>query len=189
MGCEMVANKLTGEKGVLFTAAYIMRFNEMEAAEHAEPEIRAAMNAPRLGEYNAAARLIVRALQNIGASSGQIIAFLKDLYEPFGISVAGDDEFSDIPRTYTAKQIAKMHGVYSHGGNPHYQAVACVLNDILFIGEEHKTVLTSDYGDHIGISVRYDEYAAKAVGEWLARNNYPGEIYSFERAYHVLYNS
>jgi Rha family phage regulatory protein len=29
-GCEMVANKLTGEKGVLFTAAYVTKFNEME---------------------------------------------------------------------------------------------------------------------------------------------------------------
>lgn len=30
-GCEMVANKLTGEKGVLFTAAYVAKFNEMES--------------------------------------------------------------------------------------------------------------------------------------------------------------
>ena len=29
-GCEMIANKLTGQKGVLFTAAYINRFHEME---------------------------------------------------------------------------------------------------------------------------------------------------------------
>lgn len=29
-GCEMVANKLTGEKGVLFTAEYVKAFNEME---------------------------------------------------------------------------------------------------------------------------------------------------------------
>jgi Rha family phage regulatory protein len=29
-GCDMVANKLTGEKGVLFTAAYVIRFEEME---------------------------------------------------------------------------------------------------------------------------------------------------------------
>lgn len=29
-GCEMVANKLTGEKGVLFTAQYVEAFNEME---------------------------------------------------------------------------------------------------------------------------------------------------------------
>lgn len=29
-GCDMVANKLTGEKGILFTAAYVTRFEEME---------------------------------------------------------------------------------------------------------------------------------------------------------------
>lgn len=31
-GCEMVANKLTGEKGILFTAEYVERFNKMEEA-------------------------------------------------------------------------------------------------------------------------------------------------------------
>ena len=30
MGCEFLANKFTGEKGVLFTAKYIKRFHEME---------------------------------------------------------------------------------------------------------------------------------------------------------------
>ncbi|NFF77322.1 hypothetical protein FCV38_10100 [Clostridium sporogenes] len=30
MGCEMVANKLTGSKGVIFTAKYVEKFNEME---------------------------------------------------------------------------------------------------------------------------------------------------------------
>lgn len=29
-GCEMVANKLIGKKGVIFTAKYVQRFNEME---------------------------------------------------------------------------------------------------------------------------------------------------------------
>lgn len=29
-GCDMVANKMTGEKGILFTAAYVTRFEEME---------------------------------------------------------------------------------------------------------------------------------------------------------------
>jgi len=34
-GCDMVANKMTGEKGVLFTAAYVTRFEEMEKAANA----------------------------------------------------------------------------------------------------------------------------------------------------------
>lgn len=29
-GCDMVANKMTGEKGVLFTAEYVTKFDEME---------------------------------------------------------------------------------------------------------------------------------------------------------------
>lgn len=30
MGCEILANKLTGKKGILFTAKYVGKFNEME---------------------------------------------------------------------------------------------------------------------------------------------------------------
>lgn len=30
MGCDMVANKMTGAKGILFTATYVKQFNEME---------------------------------------------------------------------------------------------------------------------------------------------------------------
>ena len=29
-GCDMVANKMTGQKGILFTAAYVTKFEEME---------------------------------------------------------------------------------------------------------------------------------------------------------------
>lgn len=31
MGCEMLGNKLHGEKGILFTAKYVQRFNKMES--------------------------------------------------------------------------------------------------------------------------------------------------------------
>lgn len=32
MGCEMLGNKLQGEKGILFTAKYVKKFNDMEKA-------------------------------------------------------------------------------------------------------------------------------------------------------------
>lgn len=38
-GCEMVANKLTGEKGILFTAEYVERFNQMEEADRQSKEL------------------------------------------------------------------------------------------------------------------------------------------------------
>lgn len=34
-GCDMVANKMTGEKGILFTAAYVTRFEAMEKSLNA----------------------------------------------------------------------------------------------------------------------------------------------------------
>ena len=37
-GCDMVANKMTGEKGVLFTAAYITAFEKMRSALTAPPQ-------------------------------------------------------------------------------------------------------------------------------------------------------
>lgn len=36
MGCEMLGNKQPGEKGILFTARYVKRFNEMEQSNLAE---------------------------------------------------------------------------------------------------------------------------------------------------------
>ena len=30
MGCDMLANKMTGEKGILFTAKYVKKFEEMK---------------------------------------------------------------------------------------------------------------------------------------------------------------
>ncbi|MCI7207536.1 MAG: Rha family transcriptional regulator [Clostridium sp.] len=32
MGCELLANKMTGEKGILFTARYVKKINDMEKA-------------------------------------------------------------------------------------------------------------------------------------------------------------
>lgn len=38
-GCDMVANKMTGEKGVLFTATYVTKFEEMEKQLTALPQM------------------------------------------------------------------------------------------------------------------------------------------------------
>ena len=186
MGCEMVANKLTGEKGVLFTAAYVAKFNEMETAERAALH---GMRVPRLGEYNAAARLIVRALRAMNAKPEHILDFLKGLYEPLGIIVNTDVEMDVEPQWYTAKQIAELLGIYSLTGNPHPQAISCILNENLFIEECHKSVITQDYGNHIGVSVRYDDHAVQAVMEWLTENGFPNEVYGFERTYNIRYSN
>jgi hypothetical protein len=188
MGCEMVANKLTGEKGVLFTAAYVAKFNEMERQERAELEARAEMPAPRLGEYNACARIFVRALKTIGATPEGIIAFLKGLYGRLGIIVAADVENETEAQYYTAKQIAEIVGLYSKSGFPHSQAVSCIINENLFISDNHINIVTLDCGGRLGFSTRYDSYALRMVKEWLADYGCPEEVYGFDRTYSVRYS-
>jgi len=200
MGCEMVANKLTGEKGVLFTAAYVTKFNELEQRERAELEALAAAPKPRLGEYNAAARLVVRALKSAGTSAEVIVDFLREMYAPLGITVYAEVEMdydNDFERSdeevyaaipwYTAQEIAQKCGIYSLTGKPHAQAASCILNENLFIGAEHKRVDAAAYGGCSGVSVRYDSHAFCAVMEWLVQNELPTEVYGFDRTYYVQY--
>jgi Rha family phage regulatory protein len=183
LGCELCANKLTGEKGILFTAAYVAKFNEMEEAERAAANT---VQLPRLGEYNAAARLVVRFMQKVGAAPARILTFLQNLYEPLGVPVESGD-LTEAPQTYTAKQIAATLGVFSIYGNPHAHAVSCILNDNIVISADHKAVVTEDFGYCIGVSVRYDDFAVQAVREWLAEHGYPGEVEGLYCTYHVLY--
>ena len=193
MGCEVVANKLTGEKGILFTVVYVSKFNEMEQRDRAELENLLQMPTPRLGEINACARIVIRGMKSLGATAEQIMSFIKETYEPLGISIAYDPEididadYQVAPRWYRAGEIAKISGLYSLYGKPHAQAAACILNEIISIGVEHKREETEIYGLYTGVSVLYDSHALRAMMNWLIDNNLPYEIHGSERTYHVQY--
>ena len=105
MGCEVVANKLTGEKGTLFTVNYVARFNAMEKAKSnklkyrlALAEQRLVVPQPRLGEINACARIVVRAMLRYGVSQLNMLKYLHNLYASMGIEVL-DNDFEDLPIT------------------------------------------------------------------------------------------
>ena len=82
-GCDMIANKLTGEKGVLFTAAYVTAFEEMQEALSASrrpPEISPA----------ALAKLITansKALYNTGATPFEVTEMICDTYTTWNVPV------------------------------------------------------------------------------------------------------
>ena len=186
MGCEMVANKLTGEKGILFTAAYVSKFNMMETHLRAEWE-KSQVLLPTLSDCNDTAKIVIDQLKRTGATTYRMLDFLDELYEPLGLEVIEDNEFDDVPQTYTALQMAYLCGVYSLYGNPHAHAVSCILNEHLFMGDNHKIAVSDDYLSGITGGFRYDEYALDAVRNWLANCNYPNSIFSNARTYHVVY--
>lgn len=77
-GCEFLANKFTGEKGVIFTARYINRFHEMEE------EIR---SMPAAGRRRVTFLQEIKAAERVanGMSQGQKLELYKSIYERHGL--------------------------------------------------------------------------------------------------------
>lgn len=82
-GCDMIANKLTGEKGVLFTAAYVTAFEKMQEA------LSAGQRAPEISPA-ALAKLITansKALYNAGATPFEVTEMICDTYTTWSVPV------------------------------------------------------------------------------------------------------
>lgn len=84
-GCDMIANKLTGEKGVLFTAAYVSAFEEMQQALTAPRPVL-----PDGVTFSSAVgfmRLTRRAMLDMGASSFDVGMMIKQTCEAISFPV------------------------------------------------------------------------------------------------------
>ena len=112
-GCDMVANKMTGEKGVLFTAAYVTAFEKMR--EHIQrkqlPPDRAALTEAKLN--NSRARLASTWLR---VGSMVSIPEYKDVCGHYASSVlTGGEAVLPLPEVrehlYTAAQVGDMLGI------------------------------------------------------------------------------
>jgi Rha family phage regulatory protein len=181
MGCEMVANKLTGEKGVLFTAAYVTKFNEMEAAER-EAEIKSYAR-PRLNEFNYAVRNVLNGMSYCCSQPSRVMNFLQGVYEPLGVEVLPYYE-DDYHGYYTATEIARMIGLYSDTGRPHGHAVSAIISKL---GKWAHHAIVIPYGV-VGAVLRYDWSIVERVRAWVKENNDPGEIPHLDFFYHVYYD-
>ncbi|BBM17337.1 antirepressor [Enterococcus avium] len=77
-GCEMVSNKLTGAKGVQFTAKYVSRFNQME--EHIKEQLDTSNLSPELQFMNSVVQSLAKQeqetkrIENKVASITEIVA-------------------------------------------------------------------------------------------------------------------
>ncbi|GHU36108.1 hypothetical protein FACS1894105_05920 [Clostridia bacterium] len=182
-GADVIANKLTGEKGVLFTAAYVTRFHELSEREH-EREVETLKKqaiTPRLAVFNKAIRTVIGGLNAAHASADTVLTFLQDSYKPFGIPVA---DIGDQSRFYSASTIARALGVYSHTGRPHAHAVSAIIGKLDIDLGGHVEI--APYG-LVGFSARYDIAVAEAVEDWLIVRGKPHDIPHEYFEYHICY--
>lgn len=77
-GCDMVANKMTGEKGVLFTAAYVTAFEKMrEQIKNPQPMSTAQMFAMQ-AQVNLEQEQRIKALEASSAETTQAVETVRD---------------------------------------------------------------------------------------------------------------
>ena len=85
MGCDFLANKSTGEKGVLFTARYVKRFHEME-----HKKLPCPLN-PQIASGVADLGWVTeRVMKNQGSAPHKIAEAFKMECEQFGIQLPAD---------------------------------------------------------------------------------------------------
>lgn len=93
LGCDFLANKSTGEKGVLFTARYVKRFQEMEKGfEEKVYETKATS----LGEVASFTKEMDRRMERQGSQPWKICEAFKMVSEQFGIRLP--DDFVKVPQ-------------------------------------------------------------------------------------------
>lgn len=86
-GCDMIANKMTGRKGVLFTAAYVSAFEEMRQALTAAP-VRVSF--PEGVSLSGLAKLISvtrRCMLDAGSSPYDVYGMVQETFRAVGLSV------------------------------------------------------------------------------------------------------
>lgn len=116
-GCDMVANKMTGEKGVLFTATYIDKFYEMEhrlKSGTAKPLDESKTKRLAIMERNAKVREAALWAKLAEGSSGTY----QQVCKAYAANTLAEKDVFSLPKaeekTYTATEIGNMLGVSAH---------------------------------------------------------------------------
>lgn len=89
LGCDFLANKFTGEKGILFTARYVERFNEMEHS------VQSLTITDHPGEVANLIKVLSSIMNKQGTVPYKIAENAKIICEQYGISLTND--FVKIP--------------------------------------------------------------------------------------------
>lgn len=196
-GCEFIANKLTGQKGTQFTAAYVTRFNQMElAVSQPRPDV-ASDDEEKL--LIARKRADAMARNSKSKVAGQLLkiwdaAGIKPEYQALALGDYYRDDGIQLPAialqgtkvTYDKTTIADKLGILSKAGKPHAQAVGAIIAQLDIRADEMERIPYCRNG-HDGFDYQYTDSVIGKVSSWLASNDYPVQIDAQGKAYKVRY--
>lgn len=121
-GCDMVANKMTGEKGILFTATYVNKFHEMEhqlehnSLNHVNVVQRISDREIQLEEKKLALeekKFLYESWLKLASLTD--IPEYKQISQSYAANTLADKEVFALPqvteKTYTATEVGEMLGI------------------------------------------------------------------------------
>lgn len=134
-GCDMVANKMTGKKGVLFTAAYVTKFEEMERTISMQQPLPSYMIDDPIGR--AEKWIQERKERDALETKSLMLEQRVKEYEPKASYV---DEILQSKNTVTVTQIAKDYGLTGQELNNilHEEKVQYKLNGQWLLYQKHQ---------------------------------------------------
>lgn len=183
-GCDMIANKMTGAKGVLFTAAYVTAFEKMRE-QMAAPALPAPVEP--VTALNEMVKLLLPVFDRAGMAAPFQALAMKQIYRKAGIDLPVESLKAE-RELYDIGTIAKRAGVFSQSGKPHVQAVGCILRK-LEIPDSEKELVSFEKNGHMGTTYQYTANVAELVKGWVKAQGFPEVIASDDgtRQYKVNY--
>lgn len=195
-GCEMVSNKLTGAKGVQFTAKYVSRFNAMEEHIKQDKPTQPTQDL-ETKRMNAEARL-----ENARVRKAKLLSELaktttsdvnKVLLEDKAVEVLTGKKMLEMPvmkeKLYDCNEIAKKLGVMSKNNKPHEIAVSQMINLNIEVGDNEAEIFPVTTKHWGGTVMKYTQSVIDRLKQWLEDNNYPSVIQGVSKKYHVTYQN
>lgn len=163
-GCEMVANKMTGEKGILFTAEYVQAFNKME--EHiklnsnekvdklTEMETETKLNNSQTRKANSLMRMHKQCNDPI----------VKELLFKKAIETLTGKKLITTKKTYSAEEIGKKFNISAN-------KVGRIANANNLKTEQYGEVVLAEYNDKAqGSTFRYYDTVIPVIEKILKEN-------------------
>ncbi len=157
-GCEFLANKFTGEKGVLFTACYINRFHEMENA------LETQMPPVALQQFMEYQQNLMEELVKMNRSiSDRLLALENRKEEPLGITVNSGNKPFTVEENENAARKKKLNRLVTQMAKAYGWTRSFTLHRLYKTLEEVLNISMDDYVDIYKEEVQEDVCAIDAV--------------------------
>lgn len=141
----------------------------------------------KLGETNAAARIIRQTLKEAGMAPQFVAVAMKSLYAPVGVEIPLEGITLN-KRLYDATAIADHCGLLSKAGKPHGQAVGAIIAQVgVQSGEAELVPFQNPHNGHSGTTTQYTDAVLRRVEDWIESNGKPQTIGHGGKKFSVVY--